>query len=94
MFYSYFAALGVGIVLEDATNQGRIDMTIRCNDHIYLFKFKVVECFPEGRALQQLKDKAYADKYRSEGQPIHLVGVKFSREQRNVVGFEVEDGLT
>ena len=92
VFYSYFAALGLDIVLEDATNQGRIDMTVSCNGHIYLFEFKVVECFPEGRALQQLKDKAYADKYRAAGQPIHLVGVEFSREQRNVVGFEVEAG--
>ena len=45
---------------------------------------------PEGRALQQIKDRGYADKYRAEGLPIHLIGVEFSREQRSVVGFEVE----
>jgi hypothetical protein len=33
--------------------------------------------------------KGYADKYRSYGLPIHLIGVEFSREARNVVGFEV-----
>jgi hypothetical protein len=27
---------------------------------------------------------------RSRGKPIHLIGVEFSREQRSVVGFEVE----
>jgi hypothetical protein len=47
---------------------------------------------PEGNALQQLKDKAYADKYQHLEQPIHLVGVEFSRDERNVVGFEVERG--
>jgi hypothetical protein len=63
-------------------------MTVKFNGQIYLFEFKVVELVPEGRALQQLKSKGYADKYRAEGQPIHLIGVEFSREKRNVVGFE------
>ncbi len=89
VFYSYFAALGLDITLEDATNQGRIDMTVKFNSHIYLFEFKVVELAPEGRALQQIKDKGYADKYRASGQPIHLIGVEFSRASRNVVGFEI-----
>ena len=90
VFYSYFAALGLDIVLEEATNLGRIAMTIQFNGHIYLFEFKVVEIIPEGRALQQLKNKAYADKYRAAALPIHLIGVEFSRDQRNVVRFEIE----
>ncbi|TAN47257.1 MAG: hypothetical protein EPN21_18130 [Methylococcaceae bacterium] len=90
VFYSHFAALGLDIRLEDATQRGRIDMAVKFNRRIYLFEFKVVELLPEGRALQQLKDKAYADKYRAEGMPIHLIGVEFSREGRSVVGFEVE----
>jgi hypothetical protein len=90
VFYSYFAALGLDIILEDATNQGRIDMTVKFNDRLYLFEFKVVELVPEGRALQQLKDRGYADKYRATGQPIHRIGVEFSRVGRNVVGFEVD----
>jgi hypothetical protein len=90
VFSSYFAALGLDIRLEDATQQGRIDMAVTFNGHIYLFEFKVVESAPGGLALQQLKDKAYADKYRAEGLPIYLIGVEFSREQRNVVGFAVE----
>ncbi len=89
MFYSHFAALGLDIVLEDATHQGRIDMTVRFNGHIYLFEFKVVEFAPEGKVLRQLMDKGYADKYRALEQPIHLVSVEFSRDKRVVVGFEV-----
>jgi hypothetical protein len=91
VFYSYFAALGYDCRVEDATNHGRIDMTVLLPEHIYLFEFKVVELMPNetsGRALQQLQNKAYADKYRSHGLPISLVGVEFSRETRNVVGFE------
>ena len=88
VFYSYFAALGLDIRLEDITNKGRIDMAVLFNQHVYLFEFKVVEATPQGKALQQLQDRGYAEKYRSRGEPIHLIGIEFSREQRNVVGFE------
>ncbi len=90
VFYSHFAALGLDIRCEDITNKGRIDMTVLFNGNIYLFEFKVVEDVPEGRALQQIRDRGYADKYRARNEPIHLIGVEFSREQRSVVGFEVE----
>jgi hypothetical protein len=90
IFYSYFAALGLEIILEDTTNHGRIDMTVKFEGRIYIFEFKVVELMPEGRALQQIKDKHYADKYRGSGTPIYLIGVEFSKESRNIVGYVVE----
>ena len=90
VFYSYFAALGLNITLEDTSNLGRIDMTLKFNQRVYIFEFKVVELSPEGKALQQIKDKAYADKYRALNQPIYLIGVEFSKTNRNIVGFEWE----
>jgi hypothetical protein len=90
VFYSYFAALGLDITCEESSNAGRLDMAVRFNHNVYLFEFKVVELVPEGRTLQQIKDKGYADKYRAAGEPIHLVGVEFSKLSRSVVGFEVE----
>lgn len=90
VFYSHFAALGLDIRLEDATNKGRVDMTVLFNGQVYLFEFKVVEQLPEGRVLQQIKDRGYVDKYRARGEPIHLIGVEFSQAERSVVGFEVE----
>ena len=76
--------------MEDSSSHGRLDMAVRCAGHVYLFEFKVVELAPEGAAMAQLKARRYADKYRDLGEPIHLVGVEFSRETRNVVAFEVE----
>ena len=43
-----------------------------------------------GKATAQLKEKGYVGKYRHLGQPIRLVGVEFSREERNVAVFSVE----
>ena len=65
-------------------------MAVRFNGHVYLFELKVVEMAGEGAAMAQLKARGYAEKYRSRGEPIHLVAVEFSREARNVVAFEVE----
>ena len=90
VFYAWFASLGLDITPEDSSNQGRLDMAVRFNGQVYLFEFKVVELEPDGRALRQIKERGYADKYRACGQPIHLIGVEFSRERRTVVGFEVE----
>jgi hypothetical protein len=96
IFYSHFAALGLDIRLEDATSHGRIDMTVLFNGHVFIFEFKVVKAgaqasqTTQGKALQQIKDRGYADKYRARGEPIHLIGVEFSKDSRNITGFEVE----
>jgi len=90
LFHAMFANLGLDCHVEDAAKEGRIDMTVPFNGHIYLFEFKVVELVPEGRALAQIVERAYADKYRSRGEPIHLIGVEFSQQTRSVVGFEVQ----
>ena len=90
VFYSYFAGLGLDVVVEDSSSHGRLDMAVRFNGNIYLFEFKVVELAPEGAAIAQLKAKGYADKYRDRGEPIHLIGVEFSKESRNLATFDVE----
>ncbi len=89
VFYSYFAGLGLNITVEDSSSHGRVDMTVYFNDNIYLFEFKVVELASEGAAMAQLKEKGYADKYRGLDQPIHLIGVEFSKDTRNITAFEV-----
>ena len=91
VFYSYFAALGLDIAVEDSSNKGRLDMAVRFQRRMYLFEFKVVELVPDGRALAQLQAGNYAAKYRAAGLPIYLIGVEFSKEQRTIVGFEVEN---
>ena len=88
--YSWFAAAGLDVRVEESTSRGRLDMAVRYDEQVYLFEFKTVEKEPEEAAMAQLKQKRYADKYRHLGQPIHLVGVEFSREERNVAAFAVE----
>jgi PD-(D/E)XK nuclease superfamily len=90
VFYSHFAALGLDIRVEDATNHGRIDMAVLFAQQVFLFEFKVVEQAARGEALRQIRERGYADKYRDRGEPVHLIGVEFGRGERNIVGFEFE----
>lgn len=89
IFYSQLAALGLDTRVEDSTNKGRIDLALRYGQQVYLFEFKVIEQVPEGKALQQLIDKDYAEKYKQPGVSVTLIGVEFSREKRNIVGWDV-----
>ena len=88
--YSWFTAAGLDVRAEESVAGGRLDMAVLCGGRVYLFEFKTVEEGPERRALAQLRDRDYAAKYRRLGQPIRLIGVEFSRADRNVAAFAAE----
>ena len=88
VFYSYFAGLGLDVVVEESTNSGRLDMAVRFGERVLIFEFKVVEQAGEGAAMAQLRNRRYADRYRAPGVRVHLIGVEFSSASRNVVVFE------
>ena len=90
VFYSYFAGLGLDIIVEDSSSHGRLDMAVRFNANVYLFEFKVIELSSQGAAMAQLTERGYADKYRGLGQPIHMIAVEFSKDTRNLTEFEVQ----
>ena len=87
VLYVYLASLGLDITAEDVTNRGRIDLTVKINDNIYILEFKVDG---EGKALEQIKEKHYHQKYLGQQKNIFLIGIDFSSEDKNVAGFEWE----
>jgi len=88
--YSYLAALGYDVIAEDTTNYGKIDLTVKFREKILIIEFKVVEYTDTTNALEQIKQKCYYEKYLALNQPIYLVGISFSKQNRNVVGFDWE----
>jgi len=84
VIYAYFAGTGFDqIKAEDATNSGRIDLSVFIDDKVYIFEFKV----DQQGALDQIKDKNYHQKYKSDYSEIYLVGVEFDSTERNVIGY-------
>lgn len=87
--YAYLASLGLDLSAEDPTNLGRIDLTIKVGNRIYIIEFKVDG---EGKTLQQIKDMNYAQKYQKDGKDIYLIGINFSSAEKNISEFEWEMG--
>ena len=85
--YVYLQSLGLDIVGEDVTNKGRIDLTIKMDEAIYILEFKV-----DGKenALEQIKEKNYAQKYKNQNKEIFLIGIHFDTQERNISLFEWE----
>ena len=80
VFYSYMKALGFDLIGEDCTNKGRIDLTIKLDNSIYIIEFKV-----DGTsALAQIKEKNYHEKYLDKNLPIYLLGIEFDTKSRNI----------
>ncbi len=88
VFYSHLAALGLDLQPEDVTNQGRIDLSLKFEDQIYLFEFKLAERFPGVSPLQQILEQGYTEKFAAEGLPVHCIGIIFSEKARNVIEWE------
>ena len=90
VFYAWFQASMDGVVVEDATSRGRLDMAVLLAGNAYLFEFKVAERSEKGAALAQLRERRYADKHRAPGRAVHLIGVEVSAETRDIAAFETE----
>ncbi len=87
VIYVYLQSLGLDIIGEDVTNKGRIDLTIKMDEAIYILEFKVDG---SGNALEQIKTKEYAAKYISQGKDIYLIGIHFDTKAKNISAFEWE----
>ena len=85
VFYLIFSLIGLKVEAEVKTNRGRIDAVIIDKD-IYIFEFKFNG--DKNKALIQIKEKKYFEKYEGTGKEIYLSGVEFA--DRNVGEWVVE----
>ena len=87
--YLIFTMLGYNVQVEQATSQGRMDVTIRTRDYIYVIELKLDKS--AGEALLQIKEMQYARAFQSDPRKVFLVGVNFSSETRTVESWMVEE---
>ena len=95
MLYLCFRAVGADLQVEDSSSHGRADMVVFHGGKVFVLEFKMAK---EGeaaksaldRAMKQMRDRGYADKYRDRGEPIILVAAVFGREQRNLLALNAE----
>ena len=89
LVYCIFKLVGYDTSAEERTNKGRIDLVVEGNQSIYLFEMKVDK--PAQEAIEQIKSRGYADKYRLSNKKLTLVGLSFSRAERNIADYAVEE---
>ena len=88
-FYLIFQLLGYNVQVEQATSQGRIDITVQTKDYIYIIELKLDKTAEE--ALCQIKENNYARPFQSDKRKLYLIGVNFSSETRTVEKWVVEE---
>ena len=62
--YLIFMMLGYNVQVEQATSQGRMDVTLQTKDYIYIIELKLDKSAEE--AFQQIKDKQYARPFQTD----------------------------
>ena len=73
---------------DDAT--GRIACVVCTADTVYLFEFKLSGNGSAEDALEQIKENAYAAKYKTSGKKIVLIGAGFEEVTRTIRDWKVE----
>lgn len=89
LIYLVFFYLGQYAEAEVNTNNGQLDCVVQTPTHIYIIEFKLDKSADE--ALKQINEKGYAKKYLSDPRPKILLGINFSREEKTVDEWRVEE---
>ena len=77
-----FSLLGVYIHSEVHTHGGRADAIISIEEGVFCLEFKLDKSAAE--AIQQVKENHYLAAYENKGKPMHIIGINFSREKKEI----------
>lgn len=82
IIYLVTAFLGFSVQTEITKHKGRLDLIAQTQNFLYIMEFKLDE--PALDAIQQIKDRDYIESYKNTPKTIVLVGVNFSKEEKNI----------
>jgi len=89
MFFSFFLMIGgVRVSAEDRTLIGRSDILLTLKRDVYIIEMKVDESAE--KALEQIHEKGYYDRYINTEKTIHLIGLNFSSEKKQIDAWKQE----
>ena len=80
--HTFLYALGIQPTSENSTSKGRSDLVVETEHYIYIFEVKLDKS-PQA-ALDQIKDKNYAEPYLKLDKKIVLIGLNFSYEEKQM----------
>ena len=86
-FYLISRMLGFYTEVERETSNGRMDMTIKTKDYIYIFEFKLDGSADD--ALRQIDEKGYAKPFALDPRKLIKVGINFSLKKRCIEEWKI-----
>ena len=82
IMYVVMRLIGMNVGGEVRTSKGRIDLAIETATDAYVIEVKR-DSTPM-KAIAQIREQGYVDKFRLSGKPITLIGIAFSTKKRAV----------
>ena len=87
IMYAVLRTIGINVGGEVRTHKGRIDLTVETAADAYIIEVK--RDSTAKKAIEQIQDKSYTDRFRPSGKPITLIGIAFSTKKRTVSGVKI-----
>ena len=92
LFYMILALMGVNLDMEVLTDKGRVDGVLEFDDKFYCIEFKYGKPGSDmskltEKAVKQIKEKKYYEKFLSEGKKVIFLGVAFIDKE---IGYLIE----
>ncbi len=86
LFYMIAVLMGVEIDLEVLTDKGRVDGVLALEEKIYLIEFKYGKAGTDmdtltQKAIQQILDKNYGERFLNDTRPRHFLGIGFVEKE-------------
>jgi len=88
IIYLITSFIGMYVESEITKHKGRLDLSVETDDFLYIMEFKLDE--PAENAIEQIKNRDYIKSYINSPKTIYLVGISFSKTERNVATWESE----
>ncbi|UTY32074.1 ATP-binding protein [Treponema putidum] len=89
--YLIFKLMGQFVQTEIYCLKGWADCIVQTKDSIYIFEFKLMSAGSAEDAIAQIKEKGYADQFKTMGKKIILIGSSFDEEERTIGDWKTEE---
>jgi hypothetical protein len=87
IMYAVLRMIGINVGGEVRTHKGRIDLTVETATDAYVIEVK--RDSTAKKAIEQIQEKSYTDRFRPSGKPITLIGIAFSTKKRTISGVKI-----
>ena len=87
MFYALMAGMGADVHAEEQTSDGRMDISLKLSDAIYIIEFKYDKTADE--AKEQILRKDYAVRFSADARPVYAVGLNISADRRTIESYSL-----